>query len=113
MRGGGGNKATSPLPAALHQPEEKSMSHEKYEECIDACNTCVEACEHCATACLQEENVKMMVHCIELDRSCADVCSFAVREMSRGSQFASQICELCADICDACGEECAKHPMDH
>ncbi|MEP7303836.1 MAG: four-helix bundle copper-binding protein, partial [Caldimonas sp.] len=20
---------------------------------------------------------------------------------------------LCAEICKACGEECAKHPMDH
>lgn len=73
----------------------------------------MEACEHCATACLHEKDVKMMARCIELDRSCADACSWAMREMSRDSQFAERVCQLCAEICDACGEECAKHKMDH
>jgi hypothetical protein len=89
------------------------MSHEMYEDCIEACHQCMEACEHCATACLHEENVKMMVRCIELDRSCADICSFAMREMSRGSQFAGQVGALCAVVCDACGKECGRHDMDH
>ena len=73
----------------------------------------MEACEHCATACLHEENIKMMARCIELDRSCADACSFASREMARDSEFAERVCQLCAEFCDACGEECAKHKMDH
>jgi hypothetical protein len=89
------------------------MSHKKHQECIDACNVCIAACEHCATACLQEKDVKVMVRCIELDRSCGDICSFAVREISRSSQFTEQVCQLCAEICEACGEECAKHQMDH
>ncbi len=55
----------------------------------------------------------MIARCIELDRSCADICSLAVREMSRGSAFAERVCQLCAEICDACGEECAKHKHDH
>jgi len=58
-------------------------------------------------------SVKMMVRCIELDRSWADLCSFAMREMARSSQFAERVCRLCAEVCDACGEECAKHEMDH
>ena len=73
----------------------------------------MEACEHCATSCLKEKDVKMMARCIELDRSCADACSWAMREMSRDSQFAERVCAVCADICDACGEECAKHKMGH
>lgn len=73
----------------------------------------MEACEHCATACLNEKEVAMMTRCIELDRSCADMCSFAAREMARGSEFAEQVCQLCAEICAACGEECGKHRMDH
>jgi hypothetical protein len=89
------------------------MSHEKYRECIEACHACAAECEHCATACLHEEDIKMMVRCIELDRSCADVCHFAAREMARGSDFAERACELCAEVCDACAEECAKHEMDH
>ena len=68
------------------------MSHKKHQECIEACVACLTACEHCATACLQEKDVKMMVRCIELDRSCADICGLAVREMSRDSDFAEQVC---------------------
>ena len=64
------------------------MAHEKFQNCIDACNDCVVACEHCATACLQEEDVKMMARCVELDRACATICAAAVRLMASGSEFA-------------------------
>jgi hypothetical protein len=73
----------------------------------------MQACEHCATECLHEKDVKMMARCIELDRSCADICSFASREMARDSAFAPAVCQLCAEVCDACGDECAKHAMAH
>ncbi|HEU5081079.1 MAG TPA: four-helix bundle copper-binding protein [Opitutaceae bacterium] len=89
------------------------MSHEKYESCIEACHDCAVACEHCATACLKEQDVKMMARCIALDRSCADICSLAEREMARGSELAAEVCRLCAEICQRCGDECAKHKMDH
>ena len=89
------------------------MSHEKYQDCIDACNACLTECEHCSTACLQEKDIKMLVRCIELDRTCAYACAFAVNEMSRGGEFADRVCQLCAEVCDACGEECGKHKMDH
>jgi len=89
------------------------MPHEQYEDCIEACQQCAVACDHCASECLQETDVKMMVRCIELDLSCADLCTLAAREMSRGSIFAERICQLCADACDACGAECAKHETEH
>ena|SRR5688572_25561103 len=89
------------------------MTHEKYQECIDACQKCLVACETCATACLQEEDVAMMTRCIELDRSCAGICGLAQREMARDSEFAVRVCRLCAEICDACAAECAKHDMEH
>ncbi len=73
----------------------------------------MEACEHCATGCLHGEDMKLMTRCIELDRSCADVCLFAAREMSRESVWVGAVCQLCAEICDACDEECAKHSMEH
>ncbi len=89
------------------------MPHRKFQDCIDACNACVTACEHCASSCLGEQDVKMMAGCIALDRTCADICSFAAREMSRGSEFSAQVCALCAEVCKACGDECAKHEHDH
>jgi len=33
--------------------------------------------------------------------------------MSGGSEFAPQLCALCADVCRACAEECSRHDMDH
>ncbi|HYC71352.1 MAG TPA: four-helix bundle copper-binding protein [Opitutaceae bacterium] len=91
------------------------MAHEQYHyhSCIEACHACLVECEHCATACLGEQDVKMMVRCIALDRSCAEICALAVREMARGSEFAERACQLCAEICDACGEECVRHEADH
>ena len=89
------------------------MSHENHQNCIEACHACAIECEHCASACLQEDDVKMMARCIELDRSCADICALAEREMARGSDFAERVCQLCAEICDACGAECARHQVDH
>jgi hypothetical protein len=89
------------------------MSHEKYEDCIEACHQCMEACEHCATACLHEPIIKPMVRCIELNRSCSDICSLAMREMSRSSFFAERVCQLCAEACEACAEECSRHSMEH
>ena len=60
------------------------MSHERFQSCIDACIACAIACEHCASECLKEEDVKMMVRCIELDRECASVCRSAAELMSIG-----------------------------
>jgi hypothetical protein len=75
---------------------------------------CITECEHCSSACLQEDNVKMLVRCIELDRSCAYVCALAANEMARGSELAQRVSQLCAEICDVCAEECEKHTkMEH
>ena len=105
-----------PVPCADRpaQPiKEIAMAHQQHEACIEACNECAVACNHCASACLQESDVKSMVRCIALDLECADICRLAVASMARGGEFAAAFCAVCADVCDACGEECAKHPMDH
>ena len=89
------------------------MNHQKFNACIEACNACAVACNHCAAACLQEPDVKMMVRCIATDMDCAQMCALAAAAMARNSDHAKAICALCADICQACGDECAKHDMDH
>lgn len=80
---------------------------------LQALNDCVAACEMCASACLQEEDVKMMVRCIQLDRDCAAICALTASYVARGSEQLPQLLQVCADICRACGEECARHDMDH
>src|SRR5690625_7255625 len=89
------------------------MANSTFTPCIDALYPRAAACHHCATACLGEDDVKMMAHCIALDIDGAAICRVAAASMARGSQFAQQICKLCADICEACGEECAKHQANH
>lgn len=89
------------------------MAHEKFQECIDACDACAATCDHCSVACLNEDDVKMMARCIALDMDCAQICRLASAYMARGSEFALALCRLCADVCQACGDECAKHEADH
>jgi hypothetical protein len=89
------------------------MAHQQHQACIDACNACAAACDHCATACLQEQDVKMMARCIALDMDCAAICRLAAGYMARGSEFAKELCLLCAQVCQACGDECSKHQHDH
>lgn len=89
------------------------MPHESMQRCIEACNDGATSCDHCASACLSEKNVGMLARCIALDIDCAEACRTAAALMSRGSERAAEMCDLCARVCDACAEECEKHEMDH
>jgi hypothetical protein len=89
------------------------MAHERFQSCIDACYACATACDHCAASCLQEQDVKAMARCITLDMDCAQICRMAASYMTKGSEFAKEMCQLCAGICQTCGNECAKHQMAH
>jgi hypothetical protein len=92
----------------------QSLQNEKWQNCIDACMHCAESCEYCATCDLQEQDVKMMINCVQTNRACASVCWTSAQLMSMDSEFAKQFCNLCADICDACAKECERHTdMDH
>ena len=89
------------------------MTTDDIQACIDACLACATACDRCAAACLQEDDVKMMARCIANDMDCAQLCRTAAAFMARGSDFARDVCRLCAEVCTACGDECGRHPMDH
>ena len=88
--------------------------NQKLESCIAACTKCAVECKHCANECLNEQDIKMLAHCIRLDNDCAAICLLAIEAMADGSEFAKKICDLCAEICNACAVECEKHShMDH
>jgi hypothetical protein len=91
-----------------------SLQNQKYQTCIDVCNSCAEACEYCATCDLQEQDVKTMTSCVQINRDCANICWTASQFMSRDSEHVKQICNVCADICEACAKECERYTdMDH
>ena len=46
----------------------------KNETLIKTLYDCASTCDWCADACLDEDNIKMMVECIRLDRICAATC---------------------------------------
>jgi len=80
---------------------------------MDACLACAVECNHCTTECLQEDNIKALVQCIQLNRQCAAVCFSAAQLMSIGGEHAAHLCKECAEICDACAVECEKHSNEH
>jgi len=84
-----------------------------YKICIEACLKCAAICNHCASSCTQEEEIKMMARCIQLDMECSAACYAAAQLMSLGSQKAKELCRICADICEICGHECGKHQTEH
>jgi hypothetical protein len=89
------------------------MSHQPFQNCIEACQACAVACSHCATQCLWEDDVKMMSLCIRLDLECAAICRAAAEVMSLGGEYSDQLCRICADACKTCAEECAKYDTEH
>jgi hypothetical protein len=89
------------------------MSLEKYESTIQACLACAVRCESCASYCLTEHEIQTMTRCMELTKNCAAISILTARFLASGSEFVTQVCDLCADICEACAEECDRHYMDH
>lgn len=89
------------------------MGYEKFQECIDLCYRCAVACDNCSVACLTEPDVEKMADCIRTDIDCAQICRFAAGAMARNSDFAEDICELCASVCRKCADICGMHNHDH
>lgn len=74
---------------------------------------CSKACQECAASCLEEKDVTLMAHCIEVDRDCAEFCSLAAKLLVRDSEFAHEFLAVCEKICRHCAEECGKHDHEH
>lgn len=89
------------------------MTYHDYKKCIDACLDCAALCNHCASASLKEKDLAMMARCIQLDMECAALCYGAAQLMSLGSDYAKEVCRLCAKLCRECAEECAHHDNKH
>lgn len=83
------------------------------EKLIRALGNCINHCNYCADACLDEENVKMMVQCIRIDRVCAEVCSTLNQILATDFGEAKDMVRYCMKICNSCAEECEKHTMAH
>lgn len=80
---------------------------------ITALGNCINHCNYCADACLDEDNVKMMVDCIRLDKVCAEVCSTTNQVLVTNFKDVQGLLDYCIKICKACADECSKHETQH
>ena len=85
----------------------------QHQDLIQKLADCAAACQYCSDQCLDEEDIKMMVPCIRLDRDCADACLVALNFVARGSDSAQEAVQFCLDFCKRCAEECASHEAQH
>ena len=83
------------------------------EKMVHALGNCINHCNYCADACLDEDNVKMMVKCIRIDRVCAEVCSTLDQLLATGYHDVDDLIRYCIKVCKACAEECEKHEHEH
>jgi hypothetical protein len=82
-------------------------------DCIHECLHCAAVCTSCADACLAEPDIAALRHCIELNQTCADLCEFTARFMSRfnvnDAELQRQVLAACAQACRICAAECEMH----
>jgi hypothetical protein len=82
-------------------------------ETIELLEECANTCTQCADACLSEGEVASLVKCIRLNLDCADICTAAVRVISRQTEYDANVTrpmlEACAEACRSCGDECDGH----
>lgn len=85
---------------------EKNDLMNKLKECIEACGNCI-------SSCLKEENVDNMRECIASDIDCLDICSSALKFLSRDSSNQDVLLKACIEVCQNCEKSCREHDMDH
>lgn len=85
------------------------------KELINEFYKCAAACSYCADACLDEDNVKMMVPCIRLDKVCAATCIATAQSLAvdLDKEHVRGLVAYCKEICQKCGDECSKHETQH
>ncbi|CAM4275909.1 four-helix bundle copper-binding protein [Gillisia hiemivivida] len=83
------------------------------EKLIHALGNCINHCNYCADACLDEDNVKMMVDCIRVDRACAEACAALSQILATNYKDVQGLVDYCKQVCKSCAEECEKHDTQH
>lgn len=84
-----------------------------HSDLINTLMECALACEKCMSACLEEKDVSMMAHCIELNRDCGEICFLGARLIIRDSEISHKYLMLCEEACRLCAEECSLHDHEH
>ncbi|WP_121666555.1 four-helix bundle copper-binding protein [Mesonia aquimarina] len=86
----------------------------KNSSLLNSLSNCINHCNFCASKCLEEDDVKKMISCIQLDRACASVCTTTATLMAAETSInLVPILSYCQQLCEECAEECKKHSTTH
>src|SRR5436305_1560621 len=79
---------------------------ERFAQCIDACVDCHQVCVETVSHALQRRGDEAHLLHVRLLIDCAQVCDTTRDLMLRSSDFAHQLCALCAEVCERCAASC-------
>lgn len=81
--------------------------HHEHQKCIEACTGCAQECQEMLfTHCLEKGGEHLKPEHVKLMSDCIDVCNTAVKLMLKDSEYAPDLCAICADLCDDCADSC-------
>jgi hypothetical protein len=75
-------------------------------KCIEACTECHEICTETVQHCLTLGGAHAAPEHITTLLDCAQICQTSADFLTRGSEYHSSVCGVCAEVCRACETEC-------
>lgn len=115
------NTSCPEFPSALNdiENEEVNFMHHltviedpKMKQCIEDCSECGDVCLATMSHCLHTGGEHSALAHINLMLDCTSICRLTADYMLRGSEFSSELCQLCAEINDHCASDCEKFSDD-
>jgi hypothetical protein len=81
---------------------------ERFATCIAACTDCHQVCVETISAGVQRGGEHAHLLHLRLLMDCAEVCDTTRDMMLRSSDFAHQMCGLCASVCERSAASCER-----
>ncbi|MGN6378777.1 MAG: four-helix bundle copper-binding protein [Gaiellales bacterium] len=81
---------------------------ERFADCIASCTDCHQVCVESISAGVQQGGQQAHLLHLRLLMDCATVCDTTRDLMLRSSDFAHQMCRLCAAVCERCAVSCER-----
>ncbi len=81
-------------------------------ECIEECTACHVICTETVQHCLSLGSEHASPEHIKTLLDCAQICQTSADFLTRGSEYHSSTCAVCAEVCRTCESECRKMGSD-
>lgn len=95
------------------------MPHATESTISQAMRQCIEECTECHNTCTETVQHSLLVggdyaspQLIKTLLDCAQICQTSADFLSRGSEYHTGTCAVCAEVCRACERECRRMESD-